>query len=134
MNCSLLVVEDEPDLLIGMTQLLHRRGFRVAGASTTQQALAAMSRQEFHVVLLDLSLAGMDGIELMKRVKRMQPTLQVIILSGYDYPLWKAKEEGAFAVITKPCVLSLLETTIAHARERVVDEYRVIEASASVNA
>ncbi|BBO32274.1 response regulator [Lacipirellula parvula] len=123
MTCSLLVVDDEPDLLFAMTQLLHRRGYRVAGASTPQQALAVISRREIQIALLDLSLTGMDGIELMRRMKRMQPDLQVIILSGYDYPLWRAREEGAFGVITKPCVLALLEGMITHACERGVDEY-----------
>ncbi|WP_428306506.1 response regulator [Lacipirellula sp.] len=125
MTCSILIVDDECEQLRAMTTLLSRRGFRVASASNSRQALAEVERCEFQIALLDLSLPDMDGIELMRRLKRIQSDMQIIILSGYDYPLCQAKSEGAFAVITKPCYLAVLETTIKHACEQVSDESSV---------
>ena len=72
-----------------------------------RQALEAASFQQFQVALLDASLPEMDGLELMHRLKRTQDGVQVVILSGCEYPIWRAKAEGVFAWLLKPCALAL---------------------------
>lgn len=95
MNCSLLIVEDD----LGQLELLDakfvRAGYQVVSVDHPRQALLAASFQQFQVALLDASLPEMDGLELMHRLKRTQDSVQIVILSGYEYPIWRAKAEGA---------------------------------------
>lgn len=125
MGCSLLIVEDDPSQRDTLTRWFSQRGFRVASRSHPRQALEMAKSKEFQVALLDLSLPDMDGIELMQRLKRIQHSMQVIILSGYDYPMRRARMDGAFTVLTKPCSLKELEETVEAATERMVEELMV---------
>jgi DNA-binding NtrC family response regulator len=120
MQHSLLIVEDEPDLLDLLTQWFTRSGYKVTGVSSAQQALKAIAPGKFQVALLDLRLPDMDGIELLQLLKSHHPTLEVVILSGWSYPPSQAKSEGAFACLEKPCTLSKLEAAIEEALELAV--------------
>jgi DNA-binding NtrC family response regulator len=117
---SLLIVDDDPDQLSILSRTFSRSDYHVVVVDHPRRALEAASSQQFQVALLDLSLPDMDGIELMQRLQRIQDDLQVIILSGYDYPCSNAKADGAFAVLTKPCSLALLKATMTRALERKV--------------
>jgi CheY-like chemotaxis protein len=123
---SLLVVDDDADQLLVLSHLLRRCGYHVVTADHPRQALVAASAGQFQVAILDASLPDVDGIELMKRLKRSQSDLQVIILSGYDFaqydsPEHLAKADCAFACLVKPCPLALLEATIADAIDHALD-------------
>jgi DNA-binding NtrC family response regulator len=117
---SLLIVDDDPDQLDILSRNFPRNDYQVVAVSHPRRALEVASRQQFQVALLDLSLPEIDGIELMQRLQRTQESLQVIILSGYDYPSSNAKADGAFAVLTKPCSLALLKATVTRALGRQV--------------
>ena len=129
MSCSLLIVEDD----LGQLELLNakfvRAGYQVVSVSHPRQALQAASFRQFQVALLDASLPEMDGLELMHRLKRTQDGVQVIILSGYEYPICRAKAEGAFTWLVKPCKLALLVATIQRASEWEMDELPAWEQS-----
>lgn len=125
MGCSLLIVEDDQSQRDTLTRWFSQRGFRVSSCSHPRQALEAVKSKEVQVALLDLSLPEMDGIELMQRLQRIQHSMQVIILSGYDYPMQRARMDGAFTVLTKPCALTELEHTVEDASEQVAEELMV---------
>lgn len=129
MSCSLLIVEDDLGQLELLSAKFVRAGYQVVSVDHPRQALQAASFRQFQVALLDASLPEMDGLELMHRLKRAQDGVQVVILSGYEYPLWRAKAEGAFTWLVKPCRMALLEATIQHAYEWVTDELPVREQS-----
>ena len=117
---SLLIVDDDADQLLMLSHLFRRCGYHVVTANHPRDALVAISSGQFQVAILDASLPDIDGIELMKRLKRSQCGLQVIILSGYDFaeydsPEHLARADCAFACLVKPCPLALLEATITDA-------------------
>jgi len=115
MKRALLIVDDNPDQVNLLAQWFTRDGWCVVGVGHPRQALQAASLQQFHVALLDLSLPEMDGIQLMQRLMRNQEVLQVILLSGYEYPASEAKAAGAYACLTKPCNLTLLKARVIEA-------------------
>ena len=127
MNRSLLIVDDDIDQLSVLTRWFSRRGYHVVTAKHPRQALVAASGRQFHAALVDASLPEIDGLELMKRLKRIQNDLPVVVLSGYDFLAYKTPEswwnaDSAFACLTKPCDLGLLEKTIEDAIDRAIDE------------
>ena len=122
MNRSLLIVEDDPAQLDALTHSFIRAGYRVVSVHHPRQALQAASFRQFQVALLDASLPEMDGFELMQRLKKMQHDIRVIIVSGFDFPIWRAKSEGALICLTKPYKMPLLEAIVVEAFEPAVDE------------
>jgi len=121
-NLSLLIVEEDHDLLERLTQRFIRAGYHVVSAWHPRQALAAASVRTFQVALLDASLPEMDGFDLMQRLKRLQEALQVVILSGYEYPERRVTKEGAFACLSAQDRLDLLQATVEEAFERAASD------------
>lgn len=115
--CALLVVDDDHEFLEIVLRRFSRRGLRAAGATSSQAAVAAMSKQEFHVAIVDRSLPGEDGVELMVKLRRCSPDLQVIMLSGYgdEQAISEARDRGAFDYLVKPCSLSEMEAAVERA-------------------
>jgi DNA-binding NtrC family response regulator len=127
LNPSLLIVDDDMDQLSTLSRWFSRRGYHVVTANHPRQALVAVGAGQFHAAIVDASLPEIDGLDLMKRLKRLQYNLPVIILSGYDFSNHAAPEnwsstDSAFACLMKPCDLGLLETTVTHAMYRRIDE------------
>jgi DNA-binding response OmpR family regulator len=122
MNNSILIVEDDPEQLDVLTRRFIQAGHRVVAVHHPRQALEAASCRLFQVALLDASLPEIDGLDLMQRLKRIQHDIQVIILAGGDYCERRAKSEGALYCVSKPCQLRLLDSLVANAFRRAVNE------------
>ena len=122
MDRSLLVVEDDVVQRDAIVNWFTRAGYRVVGVGHPRCALQAASFQQFQVAILDASLPEIDGIELIERLKRTQDAMQFVIMSGYEYPLPRAKDIGAFAFLLKPCKLTHLGMIIEEAFEKAVAE------------
>ena len=104
----LLLVDDEKGFLKVLSNRLCRRGIETTTASSGAFALQALRQSDFHVMVLDLKMEDMDGIEVLKIVKKMAPNLPVIILTGHGSQA-AARDGmalGAFDYLTKPCDLS----------------------------
>ncbi len=104
LEVRLLFVDDEPELLESLGTSLTRRGMRVTAVPEGGQALGALRRQVFDVVLLDLRLPGMDGLALLRQIKAIQPCVEVIILTGHasmDATV-EGLRDGAFDFLVKP--------------------------------
>ncbi|MBM3790408.1 MAG: response regulator [Acidobacteria bacterium] len=80
---NLLLVDDEDDFRRATVQVLERRGFKVAEAASGLAALSAIGRQKPDVVLLDLKMPGMSGIETLQEIRKLHGDLPVIILTGH---------------------------------------------------
>jgi DNA-binding NtrC family response regulator len=78
----LLVVDDEARFVETLTKRLRARGLFVEGANSGQEALATLATKPFDVVLLDVRMPGMDGVETLRAIKRDHPSIQVVLLSG----------------------------------------------------
>ena len=107
---SVLLVDDEVDYLKVLHKRLTRRGLSVSTASSGSEAILTLRSNEFDVAVLDLKMEDMDGIEVLKIFKKMDPQLAVIMLTGHGSE--KAARDGmalgAFDYLTKPCDLNNL--------------------------
>ena len=120
----LLIVDDEKDFVNILSKRIKRRNIDVAKAFSGAAAIQALRGQEFDVAVLDLKMEDMDGIEVLKMFKIMDPKLAVIMLTGHGSA--EAAEQGiklgAFDYLTKPCELKeLLEKIMAAYAHRKQD-------------
>jgi len=108
----LLLVDDERAFGAVLSKRLNKRGFHVTLAYSGTEAIQTLRAQEFDVAILDLKMEDMDGIEVLKMLKIMDPNLTVIMLTGHGSAeaAQKGIKLGAFDYLTKPCELrELLE-------------------------
>jgi DNA-binding NtrC family response regulator len=109
-----LLVDDEASFTEVLAKRLARRRFSVETVMSGEKAIQILRKQEFDVVVLDLKLTDMDGIEILKIFKKMAPQLPVIMLTGHGCEI--AAQEGlrfgASAYLTKPCDVNKLVDTI----------------------
>jgi DNA-binding response OmpR family regulator len=79
----ILVVDDEIDFALTLAKRLSRRGFTVETAPDGEHALDELRRHTFDAVVLDLAMPGLDGIETLREMRRLDPDLQVVLLTGH---------------------------------------------------
>jgi CheY-like chemotaxis protein len=79
---KVLVVDDEPEVRLVLTEFLESRGFQVTTAESGARALAVVDSVEPHVVLLDVTMPEMDGIETLKRLAALKPGLPIIMVTA----------------------------------------------------
>ncbi|HEX6606387.1 MAG TPA: response regulator, partial [Chloroflexia bacterium] len=78
---QILVVDDEAPIRTTLTALLERRGYEVTAAATGEDALALIHQRPFDLLLLDLQLPGINGMDVATRARDRQPDAQIIILT-----------------------------------------------------
>lgn len=104
---KVLLVDDEKGYLNVLSNRLSKRFIHATKAFSGTEAIQILRKNDFDVVVLDLKMEDMDGLEVLKVIKRMVPELPVIILTGHGSQT-AAKEGillGAFDYLTKPCEL-----------------------------
>jgi DNA-binding NtrC family response regulator len=113
----LLLVDDEIGYLEVLSKRLTRRGFRVTTASSGAEGIRALRQWEFDVAVVDLKMEDMDGIEVLKVFKRMDPSLRVIMLTGHgsERAAREGLSQGAFDYLIKPVGIEGLLAAIAAA-------------------
>jgi two-component system OmpR family response regulator len=119
-KARILLVDDEVALTRQMSQLLSKRGYEVASVQDGTSAVKAVEESEFDVVLLDLKMPSIDGIETLRVIKKKKPLVEVIILTGHgsvDSAI-DGVGYGAFDYATKPFILDDLIERIRQAFER----------------
>ena len=113
----LLLVDDEEGYLEVLSKRMAKRGLSVLTAESGAAGIQALRRYDVDVAVVDLKMEDMDGLELLKIFKKMDPDLNVIILTGHGSE--KAAREGlalgAFDYLTKPCDLNELLEKIGQA-------------------
>ena len=111
---SVLVVDDEQDFVETLVKRMERRGFKVAGVGSGQEALLLLGKEHFDVVILDVMMPGIDGIETLREIKLAWPRIQVILLSGHggEEMGLRGMAYGAYSYLLKPVALkTIVETT-----------------------
>ncbi|MBN1654581.1 MAG: response regulator [Deltaproteobacteria bacterium] len=103
----LLLVDDEVEFLDAAAKTLERRGFFVCPVQDGETALMILKRQSFDVVILDVKMPGIDGIELLLRIKKRLPQLPVVLLTGQSTNRQASEmiRKGAFECLCKPCAI-----------------------------
>ena len=116
-SVSLLLVDDEIGYLEVLSKRLTRRGYRVTTASSGTEAIRALRQWEFDLAVVDLKMEDMDGIEVLKVFKKMDPSLRVIMLTGHgsERAAREGISQGAFDYLIKPVGLKRLVETISAA-------------------
>jgi CheY-like chemotaxis protein len=118
---KVLLVDDEREFVHTLSERLQSRRFTPAIAYDGEQALEMVRNEEPEVIVLDLKMPGIDGLEVLRRVKRTNPRTEVIILTGHgsDREEGIAAELGAFAYLRKPVDLDVLTETMKAAYRKV---------------
>lgn len=118
-KCNILVVDDEAVIREGMRRILGVAGYHVETSASGRVAIEKIQDQDFDVVITDLKMPGMDGIEVLKTIRILQPDVPVIIITGYSTvdTAIEAMKNGAFDYIAKPFTSELITEKIQKAIE-----------------
>lgn len=121
-----LLVDDEKEFVHTLSERLQARDFASAVAYDGEDALSFVDTQVPEVMVLDLKMPGIDGIEVLRRVKQQHPEVEVIILTGHGSEREEAlaHELGAFAYLHKPVDIELLASTMRDAYRKVNERKR----------
>ena len=116
-NFKVLLVDDEQEFIETLSERLKMRELDTKLALDGEQALEAVQDDEPDVMLLDLKMPGMDGMEVLRKVKKAYPGVQVVMLTGHgtDKDEEQAKHLGAYAYLQKPVDLENLVVTLRDA-------------------
>ena len=115
-----LVVDDEQEFRDLTVKRLEKRGLKVEGAESGRRALEILEHSRTDVVLLDVKMPGMDGIETLRQIRIMRPLVEVVLLTGHasvDSGI-EGMKLGAFDYLMKPIELEPLLEKLADAYER----------------
>jgi DNA-binding NtrC family response regulator len=109
-NIRLLLVDDEDGYLEVLSKRLNKRNLSVTAINNGAEAIQALRKNDYDVAVVDLKMEDMDGIEVLKIFKKMDPSLEVIILTGHgsEQAAREGINMGAFDYLTKPCDLVVL--------------------------
>ena len=117
---SLLVVDDEAGVRESL-RLIFGKDFQIREAKSSEEAVRAVKEEQPDIILLDILMPGSDGLEILKRIKAIDPEGQVIMLTALNTArtAFTAKETGAFDYVTKPFDVDALRLRVEHALEKV---------------
>ena len=114
---KLLLVDDEQEFVETLADRLKMRNLDASIARNGEEALSAVEKEEPDVIVLDVKMPGIDGIEVLRRVKEAYPNVEVIILTGHgsEKDEEAARSLGAFDYVKKPADLDALVPRITNA-------------------
>ena len=117
---KILIVDDEKDFVEMFSLRLTRQGEKVSVAYSGQEALDLLEKTKIDVVILDIRMPGMDGIETLKKIKASYPLVEVIMLTGHGSTetAVEGMKEGAFDYLLKPADFEDISEKVANAWKR----------------
>nr|WP_319494785.1 response regulator [uncultured Desulfobacter sp.] len=117
---KILIVDDEKDFVEMFSLRLTRQGEKVSAAYSGQEALELLENTNIDVVILDIRMPGMDGIETLKKIKASHPLVEVILLTGHGSTetAVEGMKEGAFDYLMKPADFEDISEKLANAWKR----------------
>lgn len=121
-DIKVLVIDDEDGIREGSERILSRMGCDVYGASRGEEGLEILNSRKPHIVLLDLKMPGLDGMEVMRRIHEQDPNILVIIITGFATveTAIEAMKQGAYDFIPKPFEPDPLRIVVNRAKERIL--------------
>lgn len=125
----ILLVDDDSMVLKGFEAGLRQNGYEVLCSGNAEEAAERVFREKFDLVLSDIQMKGMSGIDLLEQVKASSPDTEVILITGYKSmeSAIRALKGGAFDYLVKPCNLDTLRLVIERALEKQQLIKRLIE-------
>ncbi|OJZ13808.1 MAG: Fis family transcriptional regulator [Thiobacillus sp. 63-78] len=121
MQASLLIVDDEEIALRNLQHVMEKVGYQVTATQSGATALALLASRRFDVVLTDLRMEGVDGMDVLNSSRELQPEAEVIFITGFATAesAVQALKHGAFYYIAKPFRLDEVRKVVAEALEKV---------------
>ncbi len=121
MEASLLIVDDEEIALHNLQHVMEKAGYHVTAAQSGATAITLLASRHFDVVLTDLRMEGVDGMDVLKKSRELQPEAEVIFITGFATAesAVQALKHGAFYYIAKPFRLDEVRKVVAEALEKV---------------
>ncbi len=126
-DIKVLLVDDEEEFVKALAERLEMRDLRSDTVYDGEEALSFVEDQEPDVMVLDLKMPGIDGMEVLRRVRKAYPTIQVIILTGHGTEKHEeeARRLGAFEYLEKPVNLDVLVKKMKAAYRRKMEDTMV---------
>ena len=118
MEEKVLLVDDEKDFLEALGERMTNRGMNVSTTTSAKDAVKMVAEESYDAILLDLQMPEMDGIEALKAIKKINPDMQVILLTGHATVEKgiEAMKLGAMDLIEKPADIEAIAEKIKKAR------------------
>ena len=116
MSSKILVVDDEPGVRSLFHDALSRFGYEVTVAANGEQAISLAETQDFGIAFLDIKMAGLNGVETLRALKKINPQLEAVMITGYagEELVSESLSLGAFVCLPKPFgVNQIIETVRA---------------------
>lgn len=110
----ILVVDDESELVEALVERLEIRGFQAQGATSGAEAVTTAKEREFDVAVVDLKMPGMDGLQVIRELMKIQPELKCVLLTGHgaaENPE-QGRQCGASDCMMKPIDIDVLTKTL----------------------
>jgi DNA-binding NtrC family response regulator len=119
-SARVLVVDDERSILQLLNEALTSWGYQVTTAATGHAALEALKTNVFHVAMTDIRMPDMSGIDLLREIKKVDESIEVVVMTGYPAisSAVEALKEGAYDYLSKPLILDEIQHLMARMMER----------------
>lgn len=117
---TILVVDDEKNIRLTISDILQDEGHTVLEAGTAEEGLATLLKERVNLVLLDVRLPGMDGLEALKEIRKLDPDLDVVMISGHGTvsTAVQALQIGAYDFLEKPLSLARIQVAIRNLKQK----------------
>ncbi len=132
---SVLIVDDEKNIRLTLCQALEILSIETDTAADGEEALSKLKKKEFGLILLDLRMPGMDGIEVLRRVREIRPDIRVIIITAYGTieSAVEAMKLGAVDFIQKPFSPDEIRGLVSRVIDREkLDEKKAVDYGSSI--
>ena len=117
-SARVLVVDDERSILQLLKEALTHWGYQVTTAQNGREALDALRTSVFHVAMTDIRMPDMSGLDLLREIKKLDETIEVVVMTGYPAisSAIEALKEGAYDYLSKPVMLDEIHHICAPGR------------------
>ncbi|UCF31864.1 MAG: sigma-54-dependent Fis family transcriptional regulator [bacterium] len=130
MSEKILIVDDEPGMRSLLTRVMEKEGYSAAAVSAGEEAMGLLEAEDWQLVIADIDMPGMDGIELLKRIRSERADTPVIMITAYATveTAVEAMKLGALDYITKPFQVDELKIVVGKVfeRQRLISEKRIL--------
>ena len=115
-----LIVDDNKSLCRVLSYILNQKGYATTIASDGLEAIKLAEETSFDIILMDIRMPHMNGVEAFKEIKKLRPDAAVVMMTAYSVEelVQEALEEGALGIVYKPLdtekIVTLIETRVAH--------------------
>ena len=122
---KMLVVDDEKMARMNLEHVLTKEGYQIRTASSGVEALALLEKESFDVILTDLKMEKVDGMEVLERAKQINPSTEVIIITGYATvpTAVEAMRKGSYHFLAKPLKLNEIRSAVRKALRNKSDQF-----------